>query len=54
VLTLIAVTNGKVAWWTAMLLELNLHYISQKSIKRRAMFDFLADLPTEDKKKETF
>jgi len=37
-----------------MLLEFNLHYIPKKSIKGRAVCNFLADMPTEDQEEETF
>lgn len=37
-----------------MLKEINLHYVPQKLIKGRVVLDFLANLPTEDQKEETF
>jgi len=36
-----------------MLLESDIHYIPYKSIKGRAVLDFLADLPMEDRREET-
>ena len=44
--------SGKVAWWTVMLSEFDLHYMSQKSIKGRTISNFLANLTTEDQQKE--
>ena len=37
-----------------MLSEFDIRYIPQKSIKGRVMSNFLADLPMQEQKEETF
>jgi len=46
------VMSGKVARWIVTLLEFDLHFMLQKSIKRRAVSNVLADLWTKDQWEE--